>query len=517
MTTALFLYLLLSQAALGQQYPDHTLRASTGGYEDEFGRAVAVSGNVAVVGAEQNNDEGIRSGAVYVFREQAGSWIFEAELHPMNPQALEYFGTSVAIEGDVIVVGARGTKVSGWSLGAAYVFRYDQGSKTWLEEDILIDPNALDGDRFGTSVSISNDVILVGATGDDVNGPAAGAAHVFRLWTSDWLYEAELLASDGEEYDYFGQSVSVYGNVALVGAPFDDGAQGSYRGAAYVFRYQTKSSSRGSWSQEAKIVDLHGNGDERFGWSVSVWDEVALIGAPEDFVNGPKSGSAFVYRSDTMGGWGQEVQLLPGDGSEDDYFGYSVSLCNDIALIGAYGADGSATASGKAYDFRFDEYNNLWTENESLLPPTTAQIDRLGWSVSLSGGTALAGAPWTDFFLYKQGEAYIYNLVQDTTLTIEPNPPLSGDYATFTLTHGNPDTWAFLGYSFHGLGSTYIPGLAVYVDLRFPKQAGGPAWANSEGTAEWTLPIPMGTMGLNVWLQAAQYGKTTNVVATVIH
>ncbi len=514
MTTALFLILLLSQAALGQQYPDRSLVAPNGQYDDQFGSAVAISGDVAVVASERNCDVTMFAGTVYVFREQSGTWNFETQLFSHAPESIEWFGTSVAIDGDVIVVGARGSSISGTRAGAAYVFRWDNGA--WLPEDVLYDSEPYYGDRFGTSVAISNDVIVVGATGDDKNGNSAGAAHVFRNdGSSVWNYEAELLAADGATSDYFGQSVSVFGDVALVGAPFDDDWQGLYAGAAYLFRYQGKSKSSGSWSEEAKIADSHSDGNEQFGWSVSVWDEVALIGAPNDTDNGTDSGSAFVYRNDGMGGWGQEDKLLPEDGSAYDYFGFSVSLCHDIALIGAYGADETATDSGQAYEFQFDG-NNAWNENKRLLPPADAQNDTLGYSVSLSGETALAGAPLADFTYADQGKAYIFYLVDEPTLAIEPNPMIAGEYATFTLTNGNPDTWSYLGYSFHGLGSTYIPGLAVYVDLRKPKQAGGPEWANSEGTAEWNLLIPMGAAGWDVWLQAAQSGKTSNVVATEI-
>lgn len=260
--------------ASGNWIQDAYLKPSNSESNDGFGLSVAVSGNYIVVGTSREdsnqsfitNDDGIasadnsavHSGAVYVFkRDASGNWIQDAYLKASNREATDLFGTTVAISGKIIVVGAiqedsnQTTITNGDGLassnngmsnsGAVYVFKRD-ASDNWIQDAYLKASNTDVDDEFGTSISISGDIIVVGAdcedgdqtfiTNDDGvssannDAPQSGAAYVFKKdMAGNWIQDAYLKASNSEGYDYFGLSVSVSGNTIVVGARAEDSSQ----------------------------------------------------------------------------------------------------------------------------------------------------------------------------------------------------------------------------------------------------------------------------------------------------
>ncbi len=188
---------------------------------------------------------------------------------------------------------------------------------------------AFDGagfDWFGNSVSISGDYVVVGAKFDNDNGPSSGSAYLFKRTGTSWAQEAKILPSDGAAGDWFGFSVSISGDYALVGARADDD-NGSASGSAYVFKRTGT-----SWAQEAKLLPSDGAIEDRFGYSVSISGDYAVVGAWLDDDNGDRSGSAYIFkRSGTS--WAQEANLLPSDGAASDQFGVSVSISGDYAVV----------------------------------------------------------------------------------------------------------------------------------------------------------------------------------------
>jgi len=211
---------------------EQKLLASDGAADDRFGDSVSISGNVALVGAELDDDKGTDSGSAYVFRWSGGSWVEEQKLLASDGAADDRFGSSVSISGNVALVGAELDDDKGTDSGSAYVFRWNGSS--WLEEQKLLASDGAGSDYFGSSVSISGNVALVGAYLDDDNGTYSGSAYVFRWNGSSWVEEQKLLASDGAADDRFGDSVSISGDMALVGAFWDDD-NGTDSGSAYVF------------------------------------------------------------------------------------------------------------------------------------------------------------------------------------------------------------------------------------------------------------------------------------------
>ena len=218
---------------------------------------------------------------------------------------------------------------------------YVRSNGVWSEQQKLTASDAVSGDVFGISVSIDGDTAVIGAWGDDDNGSNSGSAYVYVRSNGVWTEQQKLTASDGATGDRFGYSVSIDGDTAVIGARYDDD-NGSNSGSAYVYVR-----TNGVWSELQKLTASDGAGDDQFGYSVSIDGDTAVIGARYDDDNGSNSGSAYVYvRSN--GVWSELQKLTASDGAAEDQFGYSVSIDGDTAVIGAYADDSS---SGSAYVF----------------------------------------------------------------------------------------------------------------------------------------------------------------------
>lgn len=205
---------------------------------DMFGWSVAIDGNTAVVSAYGDDDEGESSGSLYVYTRSAGTWSFQQKLIPGDGTEWHLFGASVAIDGDTLLVGAFGDhhNTPNTHIGSAYVYTRTAGN--WSLQEKL---SALDGapaDSFGQSVALDGDIAVIGATADDTVGAAdSGSAYVFLRTAGNWTQLNQLLASDAESVDYFGyhsHGVAVSGDTALVGAPGNDDS-GDWSGSAYIF------------------------------------------------------------------------------------------------------------------------------------------------------------------------------------------------------------------------------------------------------------------------------------------
>ena len=322
------------------------LLASDGAAGDWFGVSVSIDGDYAIIGADGDRDNGVESGSAYVFKRDGTSWTQEDKLIASDGEADDWFGRSVSIDGDYVIIGALYDDDNGNNSGSAYVFKRDGTS--WTQEDKLIASDGETDDHFGYTVSIDGDYAIVGARWDDDNGDNSGSAYVFKRDGTSWTEQARLLASDGADFDLFGCSVSIDGDYAIIGAERDD----SSRGSAYIFKRTGT-----SWAEEDKLTASGGATGDSFGFSVSIEGDYAIIGAPRAEDNGFFSGSAYVFKRDGAN-WNEQAKLLASDGATSDYFGRSVSIDGDYAIIGADGDDSS-------YVFKRDGTN--WNEQDKLL------------------------------------------------------------------------------------------------------------------------------------------------------
>ena len=315
------------------------LNAGDAATDDQFGRSVAVSGDTAVIGAWRDNDGGTNSGSAYVFTRSGEVWSQQAKLTASDPAAFDRFGSSVAISGDTAVIGA-------YSDGSAYVFSRSGG--VWSQQAKLTASDDA-GNFFGWSVAVDGDTVVIGAYADDHGGSHSGSAYVFSRSGGVWSQQAKLTASDPAPLDHFGVSVAVSDDTAVIGAYWDDDG-GSNSGSAYVF-----SRSGGTWIQQAKLTASDHTAVDLFGFSVAISGDTAVIGAYLADYRGSSSGSAYVFTR-SGGGWSQQAKLTASDHAADDRFGRSVAISGDTAVIGAFLDDDGGTDSGSAYVFALNEY-----------------------------------------------------------------------------------------------------------------------------------------------------------------
>jgi len=263
------------------------LTASDAAEEDKFGYSVSISGDYAIVGAyEDDFDSKSNAGSAYIFKRDGSSWSQQDKLTASDAAEDDRFGCSVFISGDYAIVGAYGDDFDSKSnAGSAYIFKRDGSS--WSQQDKLTASDAEANDLFGYSTSISGDYAIIGAYQDDFDSKAdAGSAYIFVRSGSSWSQQDKLTASDAAEEDFFGWSVAISGNYAIVGVLKDDDA-GTDAGSTYSFLR-----SGSSWSQKAKITASDEVGGDYFGYSVSINGDYALVGAPYNDIS---SGSAYIY------------------------------------------------------------------------------------------------------------------------------------------------------------------------------------------------------------------------------
>lgn len=388
------------------------LLASDGTADDNLGFSVAISGNRAIAGAPLDGKNGFWSGSAYIYRfdPETSLRIEEAKLLASDGTTNDVFGWSVTISGDIAVVGAYADDDGFINSGSAYVFRYDHARSEWIEEAKLLASDGAISAWFGFSVAISGDVVVVGAAADDQNGPESGAAYIFRYdpGASTWIHESKLLASDGTEDEFFGCSVATSGEVTIVGAAAH-AHNGMASGSAYIYRFDPDTSQ---WTEEVELLDSDRPVNNGFGTSVALIGDLSIVGAPGDDDNGFQSGSAFIFRFDPFGDpgsqWVQEAKLLASDGAVFDSFGSGVAIGDEVAVVGAPGHDANAFNSGSAYVFRFDPALLQWTEVSEVVSSDVVENHGFGGRVALSGNLAIIRAAGDDDNGLNAGAAYLF-------------------------------------------------------------------------------------------------------------
>jgi FG-GAP repeat len=362
---------------------------------DRFGDSVAISGDTIVVGAAFDDDSGDASGSAYVFVRSGLTWTQEAKLTADDGAVGDRFGDSVAISGDTIVVGAEFDDGVGDASGSAYVFV--RSGTNWSEQEKLTASDAAAGDRFGKSIAFSGDTIVVGAAFDDDSGASSGSAYVFVRSGTNWSEQEKLTASDAAAGDGFGHSVAISGDTIVVGATFEGVA--SNLGSAYVF---VRSGT--SWTQDAKLTAHDGVAGDEFGDSVATNGDTVVVGGPHNENAGSRIGSVYVFVRSGPTNWPLQ-QELTGDAG-DDHFGKSVAISGDTVAVGANWDGDKFFRSGSA--FVFVRSGTTWTQEAKLIADDRAALDRLGGSVSVSGKTVVMGVSWDDDAGESSGSAYVH-------------------------------------------------------------------------------------------------------------
>jgi hypothetical protein len=361
--------------------PETKLLAADGTPNDHFGMAVAVSGDIAVIGAE---GDGTKHGAVYVFVRGGATWSLQQELVAADGANGDEFGHAVAVDGNTVIIGAYGDDDNKDLSGSAYIF--ERGANGWSQQQKLLAAGGFAGDEFGISVAVSGGTVLIGAFERDDNGTSSGAAYVFSRSGTTWTQQQKLLAADGAANDQFGASVALQGDTALIGA-YGDSDNGTSSGSAYVF-----TRNGGLFAQAQKLVAPDGASRAFFGASVALDGGIAVIGAFGDSQLANMAGAAYVFTG-SGATWSEAQKLLAADGVAEDLFGYSVAVRQHVALVGAYQRDDNGVDSGAVY--LFQRGFGTFTEQQKILAPNGAAFNWFGWSVAVDDSpslVALAGA-----------------------------------------------------------------------------------------------------------------------------
>ncbi len=400
------------------------LKSSNSWTGDRFGISVAISGNTIVVGAsgESQTTDGVDGeqcllgsvpcsrtdiypiytapgvGAAYVFVRTGTTWVQQNYLKASNSEGDDYFGCSVAIHGDTIVVGAN---------------EEDSGA-------------SLNGNQSDNSVA------------------GAGAAYVFFRNGTSWIQQAYLKSALPAANDQFGYAVAIHNNTAIIGAVFQgDGAAVS--GAAGVF---VRSGS--TWSQQALLKAPTPVSGDYFGAAVAVWGDRVVVGAQAEDTNGTDSGAAYVFKR-TGTSWNREATLKPSDTDADDNFGYAVAIQGEAIIVAA--SNENTVAEGAAYLFYLQSTN--WVEEKVLRGRKTEPLDRFGSSIGFSEDIAIIGARYEESnatgingdeennLLSQSGAAYTFDIepMQMVTRIVADTGQVSpGTVATIYITITNPSS-----------------------------------------------------------------------------
>ena len=367
--------------ALGQVInEDLKLTATDGAAGDYFGYSIAIHNGIVAVGTP--NDNSYASGSASLFDALTGTRLFK--LIPTDGVDSVLFGWTVAIDNDIVAVGAYLDNDNGSSSGSAYLF----DAITGMQLIKLLPSDGAAQDQFGVSISICNGVVAVGAFRDDDNGDRSGSAYLFDASTGKQLYK--LVPNDGSERDYFGSSIAIADDIVAVGAIGGNDNNGS----AYLFDVSTG-------TQISKLIASDAAEGDGFGWSIHIDNGIVAVGAIGDDDNGFTSGSAYLFNAST----GEQIaKLIANDGATDGQFGFSITIENGIVAVGTpYGRD-NGRESGSAYLFSASTGMQIG----KLLPSDGGMYDNFGSSIAIDNGVLAVGAPFAYNNGSADGSAYVF-------------------------------------------------------------------------------------------------------------
>ncbi len=410
--------------------------ATDRGINDNFGYSVSIDGEYAIVGAryDSENSTGVdtlsNAGSAYIFKLTGDTWIQQQKIVAADRESEAEFGYSVSINGNYAIIGAlyeskneTGTD-SFLQAGAAYIF--EQVGSTWVQQQKLVATDRAANDRFGYSVAIDGDYAIIGARfeDEDASGSAtlsnAGSAYIFKQSNGVWAQQQKIVAADRDLTDFFGTSVAIRGDYAIIGANGEDedvsgGNTLPISGSAYIFKQ-----TNGVWSQDQKIVASDRENGAQFGFSVAIDNNYLVVGAlfEDKNVTGSDSlisaGAAYIFQL-SGGTWVQQQKIVASDRKANDQFGFSVAVSGDYIIAGARlhdnnvsGAD-SINNAGAAYIYKLT--NGIWAQQQKLVSSDRAAEDQFGFNVGISGDFALVGAFGKDVgSQFDVGAAYIFSI-----------------------------------------------------------------------------------------------------------
>ena len=346
--------------------------------DDDFGGAVAIEDTIVAVGARLYDFPANDAGRVFMYRRGSADWNLEQELMAFDASAGAAFGTAVSVSPQVVVIGAPGEDSAGTNAGAVYIFRYN--GVTWEPEVKITAPDASENAEFGAAVDIFFNTVVIGAPGT----AEGGKAYVYEFDGVTWQADGDFTAAVTTANDGFGSSLAISANSIVVGAPGQD-TQGPQSGAATIFRNDGI-----AWTEEATLTPPDATPYDRFGISVDINGLAVVVGAPgDDLPTISDLGTAYVFRSDGSS-WNHEQKLVPVTPTLGGWFGRAVAMAQDVIVVGSPTAQ--INGNGRLTTFVYDGQG--WQDRPET-PGLGADSLRDGFSVGTSRGWAISGAPIT--------------------------------------------------------------------------------------------------------------------------
>eukprot|EP00602_Paraphysomonas_sp_CaronLab_P000752 CAMPEP_0185028600 /NCGR_PEP_ID=MMETSP1103-20130426/14414_1 /TAXON_ID=36769 /ORGANISM="Paraphysomonas bandaiensis, Strain Caron Lab Isolate" /LENGTH=647 /DNA_ID=CAMNT_0027563065 /DNA_START=122 /DNA_END=2065 /DNA_ORIENTATION=- len=438
----------------------------------KFGISVSIWGDRMVIGAIGDHED---HGAAYVYErssEGAVDWEQTAQISLEHGKEGDQFGYAVSIYRDTIVVGANLHDGAGDDSGAAYLYEYqphndqhahayrgnirimegpegdhDQRMNEWTMVLEMIPEDSTGQDYFGSSVGVYGNTTIVGCWGCDAMGSYSGAAYVYSkyfIFDEDglhfrayWGYHQKLIPVNGQRYDWFGTSVAIHGYGIVIGSSGSDNPTSSITkvGAAYVYVPSVDDSYADglNWVLHTELFAGDGQHEDGFGTSVSIFDDIIVVGAPMATYGALESGVAYMFKRGDDKGWYFLEKLLPPRPVTKGHFGYSVDVYSDIAVVGSYNATGSGSVYvyGEEYDSA-DPTKTYWQQAFSFFPQNEIPGDKFGYAVSVDDTTIAVGA-------YDTSSEWVENGDDDAVAEIDgpPNQDLFMNGAVYVYWGGN--------------------------------------------------------------------------------
>ena len=339
--------------------------------DGRYGYSVATNGNFTIIGSP--NDDSY-NGSAYIYDHNSMEF---TKLTANDGSRGDYFGYSVAIVDDIVVVGARADDDGGRASGSAYIFQYCTDTETWNQTTKLTASDAASNNWFGTSVGIAkyDDYYNV------IVGRSSDKAYIFRYNSSNGGWNQHTILAD----DYFGSSVAIDNEFAIVGSP-SDGVLGVHSGSAYMFRYEE---SNDSWHQFTKLIASDGGSYSYFGGCVAIHSNMTIVGALN---HDNSSGSAYIFKYKEINEtWIEVAKLTASDANSGDRFGYAVDIYDDLTIVGESNGEG-------VYVFEYNPINDTWDEIVKIIGVQSA--DSAVTSVSIHGNLAAVGSGYDHVMRY---------------------------------------------------------------------------------------------------------------------
>jgi hypothetical protein len=398
-----------------QFYQDAKLLANIPQMNTQFGEAVDIHENFAIVGAHFGNK-------VFIYEKIGGNWEFKTSFTGTTGGG---FGRQVAIYDSVAVVGVPDNNVYGSLAGLVYVYR--RNATTWVFDQILSPLDISSGDRFGAGVSVYENTIVVGSPYNDFTSSNSGAIYIYEFNGTDWVQIEQLTGTNVQSEELFGFRVDIWDTVIVAGC-IESSYFENQAGSAYVFEY-----TAGNWIE----TDLIGGNDleayDGFSYCVSATNGRIIIGAYQHDDGGINAGCAYIFHKEISGDWMQKAQLVAPGINSSEWYGFTVGISDDLAVMGSdIGHHGEG-----AFVYHFN--GTSWVLLQPIVGLDSEPTDLFGRAVAISGNSIIVGALADEEVGNQTGAAYIFggqyaalSEIDKQSVSIFPNP--SNDFVQFNLT-----------------------------------------------------------------------------------